>query len=114
MALGLRIAGSVFAAAALSLIVIPGATAEPQDEPGLPVGSRLVRPADDRAPAPAPAPPRDALARRGDAVIISCEGQYKAPNLSKADIDRIMERQKVQLSQPGLTCKIISAVPGDN
>jgi hypothetical protein len=101
MITGRRIAGSLIAAAALSLTLVPVAAAEPKAAPREEVGSH------------------DQGAKRGTLVSIVCAvigkpSHGKAPHLSADDIKRVIKLRDVKLPHGKVhSCKIISTAPGD-
>ena len=114
MITGRRIAGSLIAAAALSLTLVPVAAAEPKAAPGEEVGSRVIEAVAARTIARS----HDHGAKRGTVVSIVCVARSKpapgkAPHLSADDIKRVIKLHDAKLAHGKVhSCKIISGVPG--
>ncbi len=114
MITGRRIAGSLIAAAALSLTLVPVAAAEPKAAPQEEVGSRVIEAVAARTIARS----HDHGAKRGTVVSIVCAvdgkpAHGKAPHLSANDINRVIKLHRGKAADGRVLCKIISAEPGD-
>ncbi len=113
MITGRRIAGSLIAAAALSLTLVPVAAAEPKAAPQEEVGSRVIEAVAARTIARS----HDHGAKRGTVVSIVCAvdgkpAHGKAPHLSANDINRVIKLHRGKAADGGFSARSSRRNPG--